>query len=523
MPEHDRPRTWSPNMHSPAQKPSPPSEPAAPFDVIVVGGGINGAGIARDAVGRGLRVALLEQDDLGAATSSASTKLIHGGLRYLEHYEFRLVRESLLERERLMRLAPHLIHPLRFVVPHLPGARPSWLIRLGLFLYDRLGGRSVLPKSTHVDLRREPFHGALRPEIQRGFAYSDCRVDDSRLTLINAIDAAERGASVLTRTRCVAARSERGLWRVQCTDVQSGRAFELAGRCLVNAAGPWVEALLHAADVRTRTRIRLVKGSHIVVPKLYDGDHAFLMQNADRRIVFAIPYETHYTLIGTTDVPFTGDPARPAISSDEIVYLCEMAHRYFSRPIEPADVRWTYSGVRPLVDDASANASEVTRDYRLEFATTPSGAGVLSVFGGKITTYRTLAQAAVDKLAPLFPQARGAWTATAALPGGDLGNESYEQYLHEAQRRWHYIPPDVVTRLVNAHGSRIDDVLGSATRLEDLGEHFGAGLTEAEISYFIDKEWARTAEDILWRRTKLGLHLSPSQIARVTAYIEAHR
>jgi glycerol-3-phosphate dehydrogenase len=514
-------------MHSPTPVPTPlssaPGDGTPGFDIVVIGGGINGAGIARDAAGRGLAVALVEQDDIGAATSSASTKLIHGGLRYLEHYEFRLVRESLLERERLMRQAPHLVHPLRFVVPHLPGARPPWLVRLGLFLYDHLGGRDALPKSASVDLRRPPYIGTLQPELTRGFAYSDCRVDDSRFTLINALDAVDRGATIMPRTRFVTARNEQGLWRVQCSDQVTGRVFELAARCIVNAAGPWVAAVLQTTHVHTRTSIRLVKGSHIVVPKLYDGDHAYLMQNADQRVVFAIPYEHDYTLIGTTDVRYEGDPSRPSISPDETDYLCQMANQYFQRSIRQEDVRWTYSGVRPLVDDASDDVSKITRDYRLELTGAAGGAAMLSVFGGKITTYRTLAQAAVDKLAGLFPQMRPAWTASAVLPGGAAIGGSFEKYLQDAQRRWSEFAPALVARLVRTYGDRVEQLLGDASTIEDLGEHFGAGLTEAEIAYLMDREWARTAEDILWRRTKLGLHLSTPEIERVTAYIHARR
>jgi glycerol-3-phosphate dehydrogenase len=517
----------SQSMHSPTPVPSPltraPSDGSPRFDVIVIGGGINGAGIARDAAGRGLKVALIEQDDIGGATSSASTKLIHGGLRYLEHYEFRLVRESLLERERLMRQAPHLIHPLRFVVPHLPRARPPWLVRLGLFLYDHLGGRDALPKSANVDLRRPPYIGTLQAELTRGFAYSDCRVDDSRFTLINALDAAERGATVMPRTRFVSARNDEGLWHVRCADQATGRTFEVAARCVVNSAGPWVAAVLQAAEVRTRTSIRLVKGSHIVVPKLYDGDHAFLMQNADQRVVFAIPYEHEYTLIGTTDVPYEGDPSHPSITAHETDYLCEMANQYFQRAIRQEDVRWTYAGVRPLVDDASDDVSKITRDYRLELTQTADGAAMLSVFGGKITTYRTLAQAAVDKLAALFPQMRPPWTANAVLPGGALANRSFEQYLQDAQQRWSRFPPMLIARLVRTYGDRVEHLLGDANTLEDLGEHFGAGLTEAEVAYLKTREWAQSADDILWRRTKLGLHLSPSEMGRIAAYIHAQR
>jgi glycerol-3-phosphate dehydrogenase len=488
--------------------------------LLVVGGGINGIGIARDAAGRGLQVTVVEQDDLASATSSASTKLIHGGLRYLEYFDFRLVRESLSERERLLSLAPHLIRPLRFILPHMRGLRPRWQIRLGLFLYDHIGGREKLPASASIDLSREPFRSTLRDELTHGFVYSDCWVDDSRLVVLNAVDAAQRGATILPRTRFVAARSEHGRWRATCIDQRTGRSLELLARCIVNAAGPWVEDMLRAVPgIRSDTKVRLVKGSHIVVPRLYEGEHAFLLQHPDQRIVFAIPYEHRFTLIGTTDVAYQGNPAAVAITEAETRYLCETASEYFRRPIVPANVQWTYAGVRPLLDDAHADVSRLTRDYRLELAATADGATMLSVFGGKITTYRRLAQLAVDKLLPLFDGARGAWTDAAALPGGELPGGDFERFLHELAQRYSFLAEPLLQRLARAYGTRSEMVVGNASGMADLGEHFGAGLTEAEIAYLRDREWAQTAEDVLWRRTKLGLHLSDEERARVAAYM----
>lgn len=489
-------------------------------DLLVIGGGINGVGIARDAVGRGLKVALLEQGDLASATSSASTKLIHGGLRYLEYFELRLVRESLQERERLLSLAPHLIRPLRFVLPHMKGLRPRWQIRLGLFLYDHIGGREKLPASASVDLTQEPYRSALREELTHGFVYSDCWVDDSRLVVANAIDAAQRGARILTRTKFIGAMLEHGRWRVSYVDERTGRPAQLHARAIVNAAGPWVEDVLQRVPgIKSATNIRLVKGSHIVIPRLYDGEHAFLLQHPDQRVVFTIPYERQFTLIGTTDLAYEGDPARPAITTAETEYLCETAGRYFRQPIQPSNVQWSYAGVRPLLDDAHTDVSKMTRDYRLELARGTHGAPLLSVFGGKITTYRGLAQHAVDKLAARLGVKHAPWTATAPLPGGDLPQGEFARFMEEISRRWSFLPPAVAERLARAYGTRVELVLGNATQMSDLGEHFGSGLTEAEISYLREHEWAQSVEDVLWRRTKLGLHLTPLERERIAAYM----
>jgi glycerol-3-phosphate dehydrogenase len=489
-------------------------------DLLVVGGGINGAGIARDAAGRGLKVALIEQDDLASATSSASTKLIHGGLRYLEFFEFRLVREALMERERLLQIAPHIIRPMIFVLPHVQGLRPRWQIRLGLFLYDHIGGRKLLPASRGVRLTT-PRYESLKPGYLHGFAYSDCWVDDSRLVVLNAIDAAARGATIRTRTRLVGAVVRDGHWHAHCEDQRSGHRITIQARAIVNAAGPWVEEVLRTlASVHEDAQVRLVKGSHVVVPKLFDGEHAFMLQNPDGRIVFAIPYEQEYTLVGTTDVPFEGDPAGVAISREEIDYLCETVSRYFRRAVTPADVRWSYSGVRPLSDDESANVSRVTRDYRLEVAESDAHPMVLSVFGGKITTYRRLAEHALEKLQPAIGGERREWTGSSPLPGGDIPRADFASFASSVKKRWSFLPAQYAERLARAYGTRIDRILGGARAMSDLGEHYGAGLTQAEVNYLIAHEWAVTVEDILWRRTKLGLHLSPETRRRLTDVLQ---
>ncbi len=491
------------------------------YDLLVVGGGVNGAGIARDAAGRGYKVLLCEQDDLAAHTSSASTKLIHGGLRYLEHYEFSLVRKALTEREVLLSNAPHIIWPLRFIMPHLPTLRPAWMIRLGLFLYDHLGRRRRLPGSESVELRRHPAGGPLKPELTRGFAYSDCWVQDARLVVLNAMDAAERGAEILPRTRCVAAERGPDGWRVTLRPAGGGTERVVRARCLVNAAGPWVKSFLQqTAGVVTDVRVRLVKGSHIVVPRLFEHSYCYIFQNPDQRIVFAIPYEQDYTLIGTTDVAFEGDPAGAAIDAGEVDYLCEAINRYFNRSIAPGDVVWTYSGVRPLYDErGEENVSVVTRDYLLELDR--GQAPVLSVFGGKLTTYRKLAEEAMREIEAVLGGRRPAWTADAPLPGGDMPDADVDGYLKSLQERYPWLPPALVSRLVRHYGTRVERLLDGARSLGDLGECYGADLYEREVAYLIAHEWAASAEDILWRRTKLGLRLSPAQVARLEERLAA--
>ena len=481
-------------------------------DLLIVGGGINGTGIARDAVGRGVSVMLVEKDDLASHTSSASSKLAHGGLRYLEQFEFRLVRESLDERERLLRAAPHIVEPLQFVMPLARGSRPTWMLRAGLLLYDHLGDRRLLPRSRPVRLEGEAFGAGLRPDLRRGFSYWDCRVQDSRLVVLNALDAAERGAMIMTRTELTEARREGGHWVATVGD-RSVRA-----RVLVNAAGPWVAELYHRlAGVKRRCNARLVKGSHIVVPRLYDGDHAFILQNGDGRVVFAIPFEGEFTLVGTTDVVWTGAPDKPAISDDEVGYLLETVDRNFSRTVGRDDIAWSYSGLRALVDDGSPDPSRVTRDYVLQLD--EEGAPLLSVFGGKLTTYRRLAERAVDGIARFFPGASGAWTGRAFLPGGVIPRGDLGAYSRGLAERYEAIPAQVVSRLTRTYGTRTERLLDGVQTLADLGEHFGVGLHAREVDYLGANEWARTAEDVLFRRTKLGLHVPPETAERLTDYM----
>ncbi len=500
-----------------------------PIDLLVVGGGINGAGIARDAAGRGLSVVLCEQHDLASATSSASTKLIHGGLRYLETYEFRLVREALIEREVLLRAAPHIIWPLGFVLPHNKGLRPAWMVHLGLLLYDHLGGRDKLAGSYGIDLRRDPAGAPLKDAFTKAFCYSDCWVEDSRLVVLNALDARERGAAILTRTRLTAARRIDGLWQATLepsgAGARIGPARRIAARALVNAAGPWViEVQDKVASANRGAGLRLVKGSHIVVPRMFDGARAYILQNLDRRVIFAIPYERDFTLIGTTEVPFEGDPGKVEIGPEETDYLCAAVNRYFARPVAPDDVVWSYSGVRPLYDDLRENLSTVTRDYVFDLDTgTAGGAGagapLISVFGGKITTYRKLAEHALDKLLPFLGTTGPAWTERAALPGGDMPGADFDAFLAELEAARPWLPEALARRLARAYGTRVEALLGFARGLGDLGADLGGGLTEAEVDYLMGHEWALNAEDILWRRSKLGLHLSDEDKVRLDDWI----
>jgi glycerol-3-phosphate dehydrogenase len=515
---------------APAAPTFPPSSGSAPnveaqadrFDLLVIGGGVNGAGIARDAAGRGLRVCLVEQSDLAAHTSSASTKLIHGGLRYLEYREFRLVRESLAERERLLHIAPHLVHPLRFILPYVPTLRPRWEIRAGLFLYDHLGGHRHLPGSRSVDLRREAVGAPLKSVYRRGFAYSDCSVDDSRLVVVNARDAADRGAVILTRTRVSRARPEPGGWQVECESSASG-TIRMRASALVNASGAWINEVRARLGLRSPEPVRLVRGSHIVVARLFEGEHAYILQNPDHRIVFAIPFQERFTLIGTTDVPHTAPLDRVAITSEETAYLCESVNRYFEKTIRPEDVLWSYSGVRSLRDDGASEASQVTRDYELVLEHVAVSSPVLTVLGGKITTYRKLAESALALLQPSIGGSAARWTATASLPGGDLPGASLAEFLAEAARRWPFLAHEHLRRLACAYGTRMERVLQGARTAADLGEHLGADLTAVEVDYLKSEEWAVTGEDILWRRTKLGLRVTPTEVERLDRYLgEAH-
>jgi glycerol-3-phosphate dehydrogenase len=484
------------------------------FDLLVVGGGINGVGIARDAAGRGLSVLLCEQDDLAAHTSSASTKLIHGGLRYLEQFEFALVGKALAERSVLLKLAPHIIWPLRFVLPHQPHLRPAWMIQIGLFLYDHLGRTSKsLPGSRRIRLQRYPVGEPLRKEFLTGFVYSDAWVQDARLVVLNAMDAANRGVRVLTHTRCEHAYRRSDGWTASLVGADGTRQ-EIQARALVNATGPWAARFLdEVASVEHSHSVRLVKGSHIVVPRMFAHDYAYIFQQPDRRIVFAIPYEQDFTLIGTTDLEYKADPAAPRIDSEEIEYLCAAANRYFEKPIAPADVVWSYSGVRPLLDDAHAKASEVTRDYLLDLDT--RAAPLLNVFGGKLTTYRRLAEEALDRLAPLLGVHAKAWTADGPpLPGGDNADIAALTEALRKDRPW--LAEAHAHRLVRAYGTLAGEALG-----DEPGECFGADLHRPEVDYLRRHEWARTTDDILWRRSKLGLRIGAEGVARLRAYLDA--
>ena len=491
-----------------------------PFDFFIIGGGINGAGIARDAAGRGLSVALCDMNDFASGTSSASTKLIHGGLRYLEQYKFRLVREALAEREVLLRLAPHIIWPLSFVLPQTPGMRPGWMIRAGLWLYDHLGGPTRLPRSRAIDLQTNVEGNALRPDIQRGYLYSDCWVDDARLVILNLRAAADSGAIILPRTRCVAARRARSVWQVETVNQLTGRRQEWTARVLINAAGPWVKQVIdEVVAIESPGNIQLVKGSHIVVRRLYDGEHAYLLQNDDGRVVFIIPYEKEFTLIGTTDVELQRMPDRIEISHGETDYLCTVASRYLNVSVHPDQVLWSYAGIRPLYDDGSANPSELTRDYVLELSDAGGQAPMLSVFGGKITTYRRLAEHAMEKLRPCFPGLQPAWTSRLSLPGGDLAAPDFLSFVDKLHQSRPGFPVDFLKGLARRHGSYTHAILAGHQSMEGLGRHFGAGLTAAEVDYLMTHEWAREADDILWRRTKCGLHMSATQRAALASYV----
>ena len=478
-------------------------------DILIVGGGINGAGIARDAAGRGLSVLLAERGDLAGATSSASSKLIHGGLRYLEHYEFRLVREALAEREVMLRIAPHIVWPMRFVLPHRPEMRPRWMIRAGLFLYDHLARRVSLPAHEAIAFRTHAYGAPLSETITKGFAYSDCWVEDSRLVVLNARDAAERGAEIRVRTAFTGATRDADGWT--CTlRAEDGAERSVRARALVNAAGPWVMDAQHQAHTPAPGSVRLIRGSHIVVPRLYDGPQAYILQNDDRRVVFVIPYEREFSLIGTTDVPHEGDAKGAHCTPEEAAYLCEAVSKQFRRPVTPAAIVWSYSGVRPLYDDGTDDPSAVTRDYVLKLDA--QGPPLLTIFGGKITTYRRLAEEAMQHLAPHVAGMKPAWTATAPLPGGDLGAQTFASFLAGMARRYPSLAQPMLRRMCHSYGADLPAILGDGG---ELGEDFGAGLTAAEIDWLRTREWARSAEDILWRRTRLGLHMTDAQRARV--------
>jgi len=491
------------------------------IDLLVVGGGINGAGIARDAAGRGLSVTLVEKADLASATSSWSSKLIHGGLRYLEQYEFRLVREALQEREVLLKLAPHIIRPLLFVLPHDRGMRPVWMIKAGLFLYDHLGGRITLPRSKAVAFPHLEYSAGLKGEYRSGFVYSDCRVDDSRLTVLNAVSAREKGARILTRTRFEGARRVEGGWEAGIA-LANGERETVRARAIVNAAGPWVmDVLGEIAGEKVRGGVRLVKGSHIIVPKVHSQGHAYILQNPDRRVIFIIPYERDFSLIGTTDVAVPSLEGADRISAEETRYLLDAVNRFLAKPLAAGDIVSSYAGVRPLYDDGSDNPSEVTRDYVLRVDHHGHGAPLLTVFGGKITTYRRLAEEALGKLKPFFSGLKGDWTAHEPLPGGDVGR--FNAFRDDMYRRYETLGRDLVDGIVRRHGSRSVRLLGNARSSGELGRYFGGGLTEAEVRYLVAEEWAATAEDVLWRRTRCGLHMTPGEREAVTAFMQQDR
>ncbi|MEB0131040.1 glycerol-3-phosphate dehydrogenase [Pseudomonas sp. CCI2.4] len=490
----------------------PPSEA---YDIAVIGGGINGVGIAADAAGRGLSVFLCEKDDLASHTSSASSKLIHGGLRYLEHYEFRLVRESLAEREVLLAKAPHIVKPMRFLLPHRPHLRPAWMIRAGLFLYDHLGKREKLPASRSL---RFGADSPLNASITRGFEYSDCWVDDARLVVLNAMAARENGAHVHTQTRCINARRSKGLWLLNMQRAD-GSLFSIQAKALVNAAGPWVAKFIRD-DLKLTSPygIRLIQGSHLIVPRLYDGENAFILQNEDQRIVFAIPYLERFTIIGTTDREYQGDPSAVSITEGEIDYLLNVVNEHFKKQLSRSDILRTYSGVRPLCNDESDNPSAITRDYTLSLSGSKEEAPILSVFGGKLTTYRKLAESALAELAPFFPQMKPKWTATASLPGGeDMG--SLQALTNELRTRFDWLPTEVARRWARTYGTRSWRLVEGVQTLANMGEHLGGGLYTREVDYLCSEEWALSAQDILWRRSKLGLFTTPEEQQRVQTYL----
>lgn len=484
------------------------------FDVCIIGGGVNGAGIARDAAGRGLSVLLVEKDDLAQGTSSRSGKLVHGGLRYLEYMEFRLVRDALIEREVLLAAAPHIIWPMRFVLPHSPRDRPAWLVRLGLFLYDHLGGRKRLPGTRVLNLHTDPEGLPIKDEYRKGFEYSDCWVDDARLVILNALGAAEEGATVVTRTCCTSARRENSQWQIMLESGEQKTPLQVTATALVNAAGPWVDAVIDRVDgVSSKRRIRLVKGSHIVVKKFWDGEQAYLVQNDDKRVIFINPYENDHALIGTTDIPFEGRPEDVSVEQDEIDYLIRAVNTYFKTMLCSTDVVHSFSGVRPLYDDNAENPSAVTRDYLFDLDAPQDRCPLLSIYGGKITTYRKLAEKAVNKLSPFFSQKRAAWTATECLPGGDIETAQDGRYVENMKKAFHFLPTGLLDHYFRLYGTRTSELLNEVTQAEHLGQCFGGVFYEREAQFLIDREWACTEEDVLERRTKHGLHLSIDELS----------
>ncbi len=482
------------------------------IDLFIIGGGVNGAGIARDAAGRGMSVVLCEKDDLAQGTSSRSGKLVHGGLRYLEYYEFRLVREALIEREVLLESAPHIIWPMRFVLPHSSSDRPAWLVRLGLFLYDHLGGRKRLPGTRTLNLRTAPEGAPIKADYRKAFEYSDCWVDDARLVLLNALDAKQRGARVYTRTACTSVRRNGDLWNIEMTESGTGRRTELTARCVVNTAGPWVNDVIgRIAGLNSRRNVRLVKGSHIIVPKFWEGRQAYLVQNPDKRVIFINPYENDLALIGTTDIPYDGRPEDVKADAAEIAYLIKSVNRYFKQQLAESDIIHSFSGVRPLYDDNAENPSAVTRDYIFEVDAADGKAPLLSVFGGKITTFRKLSEHALEKIRPFFPAMKPGWTSKGILPGGDMREADFDQFLGDLKAKYRWLPADLAKHYARLYGTRAHDLLGNAASLDDLGASFGKLLREREARFLIETEWAQTPQDILERRTKHGLHMTQSE------------
>ena len=492
------------------------------YDLLIVGGGVNGTGIARDAAGRGLKVLLVEKDDLASHTSSASTKLIHGGLRYLEYYEFRLVREALQERERLLNLASHIIRPLEFVLPHRNSIRPAWMIRIGLFLYDHLASHPKLPNSKLISLQTSPYGQPLRNDIKKGFTYADCAVDDSRLVVLNAKGASMLGADIRTQTKFVDAKRSTNEWSATIQDNKTQKKTTITAKVIVNAAGPWVAELLQdKLHVQSKMNVRLVKGSHIVVKKLYEGPQAYILQNDDKRIVFAIPYHEEFTLIGTTDISWDQSPdILPGIDENETEYLCKSMNDYFNKNIAPKDVIWNYSGVRPLYDDASSNASAVTRDYHLDLNEENSQAPLLTIFGGKITTYRRLAEHSMEKLAKFFKYTRQNWTDKEPLPGGNITDGNFDLFYKDFRNTVSFLDEITAKRIAHSYGTDAINIIHNAKSKTDMGIEFGHGLTQHEVDYLVEKEWAMTVEDILWRRTKLGLYFTQEEQGKLAQYLQ---
>lgn len=490
-------------------------------DIFVIGGGINGCGIARDAAGRGYSVRLAEMNDLASGTSSWSSKLIHGGLRYLEHYEFRLVRESLLEREVLLKMAPHIIWPMRFILPHHSAMRPAWLLRLGLFIYDHIGKRKLLPGTKQVNLRKVSAGSPLKTLFKKGFEYSDCWVDDARLVVLNAKDAQEHGAIIETHTKVISAQRTGNVWSITTKNIRTGETTKHQARLIVNASGPWVDKVLgDAIKSNSSKNVRLVQGSHIVVPKIHDHDKAYIFQNPDDRIIFALPYEHDYTLIGTTDQDFQDDPANAKISETEIVYLCSMASEYFNQPVKKEDIVWSYSGIRPLFDDGATAAQEATRDYVLREDGTGNEPRLINVFGGKITTYRKLAESMLEKIEQNLGQKKGKWTANSHLPGGKFQTAEFHELVSKLKSEFAFLDLSSATRLIRSYGTNAWEVMQGVSTVDDMGKRFGGSLTEREVLYLIKNEWAECAEDVVWRRSKIGIRMSEQEIRELDDWMK---